>query len=202
MSPAPISPPPDLQRRIRRTALASAGVALGMVGLAYASVPLYDLFCKVTGFDGTPMIGTSASDRVLDRSIDVLFDANVASGLDWRFTPEAKQVQVKVGETTTVFYKVANAGSAATAGMATFNVEPALAAAYFVKLECFCFTERTLGPGETTESAVVFYIDPAIVQDPNVSDLSTITLSYTYFPAKTGRPVVEAATSAPKLKTQ
>jgi cytochrome c oxidase assembly protein subunit 11 len=113
----------------------------------------------------------------------------VSPGLNWSFSPEQPEVQVKVGQTTTVYYKVRNDGPAATTGIATFNVQPALAGAYFIKLECFCFTEKTLQPGETTESAVVFYVDPALVQDPNVKDLSSITLSYTYFPAKGGKSV-------------
>jgi cytochrome c oxidase assembly protein subunit 11 len=192
----------DLQRRVRRTALASATVAAGMVGLAYASVPLYDLFCKVTGFDGTPIVRTLPAGEVLDRTIAVRFDANVAPGLSWRFSPESPEVTVKIGETTTVLYKVTNEGAAPATGIASFNVQPALAGAYFIKLECFCFTEKTLQSGETTESAVVFYVDPGIAQDPNVRDLNSITLSYTYFPAKGGRAVSEAATSSTKVKTQ
>jgi cytochrome c oxidase assembly protein subunit 11 len=192
----------DLQRRIRRTAVASAAIAVGMVGLAYASVPLYDLFCRMTGFDGTPIVRTLPSGEVLERRIAVRFDANVAPGLNWRFSPESPEVTVKVGETTTVFYKVRNEGPAATTGVASFNVQPALAGAYFIKLECFCFTEKTLQPGEATESAVVFYVDPGITQDPNVRDLKSITLSYTYFPAKGGQPVANAATSSTKVKTQ
>jgi cytochrome c oxidase assembly protein subunit 11 len=181
--------------RLRRTALICSGVAVGMIGLAYASVPFYDLFCKVTGFDGTPLVRTLPATEVIDRVMAVRFDANVAPGLNWRFSPETPEIKVKVGETTTVLYKVTNAGSTPTTGIATFNVQPSLAGAYFIKLECFCFTEQTLQPGETRESAVVFYIDPSLPHDPNVQDLTSITLSYTYFPAKTGKPVAEAATS-------
>jgi cytochrome c oxidase assembly protein subunit 11 len=190
-----------LNRRIRRTVLACTGIVAGMVGLAYASVPLYDLFCRVTGFDGTPMVGTAPVGQVLDQTIAVRFDSNVAPGLNWHFAPETPQVTVRIGEPTTVLYKVTNQGSTPTTGIATFNVQPALAGAYFVKLECFCFTEQTLQPGESLESAVVFYVDPGLVQDPNVKDLNSITLSYTYFPAKE-KPVAEAATSTSKLKTQ
>jgi cytochrome c oxidase assembly protein subunit 11 len=172
-----------------------------MLGLAFASVPLYDLFCRVTGYDGTPLVRTLPSERVLDRIINVLFDANVAPGLNWRFTPETPTVTVKLGETTTVYYKVTNEGPARTTGIATFNVQPGLAGAYFMKIQCFCFTEQTLQPGETVESAVVFYVDPGLVQDPNVSGLQSITLSYTYFPAKGGKPVAEVATS-PKPEVQ
>jgi cytochrome c oxidase assembly protein subunit 11 len=187
---------------IRRTALACVGIVAGMAGLAYASVPLYDLFCKVTGFDGTPVVGSSPSGKVLDRTMAVRFDANVAPGLAWRFSAETPEAKVRIGETTTVYYKVTNEGPQATTGIATFNVQPALAGAYFVKLECFCFTEQTLQPGETVESAVMFYVDPGLVDDPNVKDLSSLTLSYTYFPSRNGNPVAEAATSSTKLKTQ
>jgi cytochrome c oxidase assembly protein subunit 11 len=200
MSPKPDTSE-DLQRRIRRTAVASAAVAAGMVALAYASVPLYDLFCRMTGFGGTPMVGTAPVGQILDQTIAVRFDSNVAPGLNWHFAPETREVRVRIGEPTTVLYRVTNQGPNPTTGVATFNVQPALAGAYFVKLECFCFTEQTLQPGEAMESAVVFYVDPGLVQDPNVKDLNTITLSYTYFPAK-GQPVAEAATSTAKPKTQ
>ena len=186
--------------RLRRTALACLGIAVGMVGLAYASVPLYDLFCRVTGFDGTPIVRTVPAGQVLDRTMAVRFDANVAPGLHWRFAAESPEITVRLGETTTVLYRITNDGPTATTGIATFNVQPGLGSAYFVKLECFCFTEQTLQPGETRESAVVFYVDPTLVQDPNVKDLQYLTLSYTYFPAKGGKPVAEAATSTPKVK--
>jgi cytochrome c oxidase assembly protein subunit 11 len=197
-NPQNVNPP---ARRHRLTAMLCAGVAAGMLGLAFASVPLYNLFCRVTGYDGTPLVRTLPSDKVLDRTVNVLFDANVAPGLNWRFMPETPNVTVKLGETTTVYYKVTNEGPVPTTGIATFNVQPGLAGAYFMKLQCFCFTEQTLQPGETVESAVVFYVDPGLAEDPNVSDLQSITLSYTYFPAKGGKPVAEVATSAkPKVQ--
>jgi len=183
------APLPTKQARgIRRTAIACAGLAVGMVGLAYAAVPLYDLFCRVTGFDGTPVVRTLPSEEVLNRTIAVRFDANVAPGLRWQFSPEQPEVEVKLGETKTVLYRIRNDGPAPATGIATFNVQPALAGAYFAKIQCFCFTEQTLQPGETVESAVVFYVDPGLAQDPNVKDLPSITLSYTYFPAKNGKP--------------
>ena len=190
-----MTPMPDPSRTMRRTALACAGLALGMVGLAYASVPLYDLFCKVTGFDGTPIVRTNNSSEVLDRTIAVRFDSNVAPGLKWRFAPETPEVKVKLGETTTVTYRVTNTGNRASTGIATYNVQPDLAGAYFSKLECFCFTEQTLQPGETLESAVVFYVDPRLAEDADVRDLHSITLSYTYFPSRGGKPVAEATAS-------
>ena len=187
--------------RHRRTALACLGLAVGMVGMAYAAVPLYDLFCRVTGFDGTPLVRTLPAGEVLDREIAVRFDANVAPGLTWRFAAEAPEVKVKLGQTTTVLYRVTNEGPAASTGIATFNVQPSLAGGYFVKLECFCFTEQTLQPGETRDSAVVFYVEPGLTQDPNVRHLESITLSYTYFPAKGGRPVAAAATTGTNATT-
>jgi len=186
---------PDTQRRMHRTALACLGVAVGMVGLAYASVPLYSLFCRVTGFDGTPVVRENNASEILDRTIAVRFDANVAPGLNWRFTPEKPEIAVKLGETTTVYYKVTNVGDKPATGIATYNVQPDLAGTYFSKLECFCFTEQTLKPGESLESAVVFYVDPRILQDSDVKDLTSITLSYTYFPSKAGKPVTEATSS-------
>jgi len=171
----------------RGTLVACLAVVAGMIGLAYAAVPLYDLFCKVTGFDGTPQVRALPAGEVLDREIAVRFDANVAPGLPWGFAPETPEIRIKLGQTATVLYRIANQGPAPTTGIATFNVQPALAGAYFVKLECFCFTEQTVGPGESRESAVVFYVDPGLAQDPNVKDLPSITLSYTYFPAKGGK---------------
>ena len=186
---------PHNQRRMHRTAFICLGVAVGMVGLAYASVPLYDLFCKVTGFNGTPVVRDNNASEITDRVISVRFDSNVAPGLSWSFSPEKPEVTVKLGETTTVYYKVTNTGDKPATGIATYNVQPDLAGTYFSKLECFCFTEQTLQPGETLESAVVFYVDPRLAQDSDVKDISSITLSYTYFPSKAGKPVAEATSS-------
>ena len=185
----------NLDRKMQRTAFACVGIVVGMVGLAYASVPLYDLFCKVTGFGGTPIVRDENGSAIMDRTIAVRFDSNVAPGLSWRFSPEKPEVKVKLGETTTVYYKVTNTGDRPSTGIATYNVQPDLAGTYFSKLECFCFTEQSLQPGETLESAVVFYVDPRLVQDSDVKDLTSITLSYTYFPSKGGKPVAEATSS-------
>lgn len=191
----PPSSDPVQTRRIRRTGVLCAGLVAGMVGLAYAAVPFYNLFCQATGFDGTPLVGSKAPERVLDRTLTVRLDANVAPGLNWRFTPETPEITAKVGETKTVFFKVRNAGPTPTAGVATYNVQPGQIGAYFVKLECFCFSEQTLHPGENVEFPVVFYIDPAIEKEADLKTLSSITLSYTYFASKNGQPV--ATTSAP-----
>jgi cytochrome c oxidase assembly protein subunit 11 len=191
----------QVDRSNRRIVLACVAAAVSMVGISYAAVPLYDLFCRATGFGGTPMVGTGPSAAgVIDRTIGVRFDANVAPGLSWRFTPESPEVTVRLGETTTVLYRITNEGSTAATGVATFNVQPPLTGGYFVKLECFCFQEQTLQPGETIESAVVFYVEPALAQDDNVKDTTSITLSYTYFPVKNGK-VTTAATS-PTLAAQ
>lgn len=184
-------PRSELQARTRRTALICAGVALGMTGLSFAAVPLYDLFCKVTGFGGTPRIGTAGAGTILDRTMSVRFDSNVAPGLGWHFQPESPAVTVRVGETTTVFYKITNRSSRASTGIATFNVTPDKGAAYFVKLQCFCFTEHTLAPGETLEAPVVFYIDPEIAANRELDGTRALTLSYTYFPARNGQPVAQ-----------
>jgi cytochrome c oxidase assembly protein subunit 11 len=194
----PLTFSPQLSGRMRRTALACAAFALGMVGVAFASVPLYNLFCRITGYDGTPLVGTAGASRVLDRAITIRFDANVASGLPWRFTPEASSIGAKLGETKTVFYKVRNDGPSATSGIATFNVQPGQAGAFFVKMQCFCFTEQTLQPGESMDFPVVFYIEPSLAEDETVKGLSSLTLSYTYFPAKNGQPVATSSAAATK----
>jgi cytochrome c oxidase assembly protein subunit 11 len=197
MSAAP-PPSPEMSRRMRRTALACAAFAFGMVGVAFASVPLYNLFCRITGYDGTPAVGTAGASRVLDRTITVRFDANVASGLPWRFTPETASIEARLGETKTVFYKVRNDGPTATTGIATFNVQPGQAGGFFVKLQCFCFTEQTLQPGEALDFPVAFYIEPGLAENDSVKDLPSLTLSYTYFPAKNGQPIATSSTAAAK----
>lgn len=190
-----------MDRKLRKTALVCAGVALGMVTLAFASVPLYDLFCKVTGFGGTPMVREANTSVMSDRVITVRLDANVAPSLNWSFEADTVTIPARLGETKTVFYKITNRGKTATTGIATFNVEPATAAAHFVKIQCFCFTEHRLEPGESMEAPVVFYIDPEIEKNRELKTLRSMTLSYTYFPAKGGQPL--AATKAdgdkPKL---
>lgn len=174
----------------KRTAIACAGLAVGMVGLAFASVPLYDAFCKATGYDGTPRQGPAlASAARTDDSMVVHFDTNVAPGLPWKFAPEANTVEAKLGETKTVFFRVQNTGAKPSTGVATFNVQPGLMGSYFVKIACFCFNEQTLQPGETLDVPVVFYVDPAVREDLNTAHLSEMTLSYTYFASKNGQPV-------------
>ncbi|TXM74700.1 cytochrome c oxidase assembly protein [Methylobacterium sp. WL69] len=182
-------------RKATVTAVACAALAFGMIGLAFASVPLYDMFCKATGFDGTPRKGAALAAAATDDSMLVRFDTNVSSGLPWRFQAEAPQVTARLGETKTVFFKVRNTGTVPSTGIATFNVQPALMGAFFVKIECFCFNEQTLQPGETMDFPVVFYIDPTVRQDSNTAHLSEMTLSYTYFASKNGQPTAALATT-------
>jgi cytochrome c oxidase assembly protein subunit 11 len=178
--------------RNRRTVLACSAAVLAMTGLSFAAVPLYDLFCKVTGFAGTPIVGTAATGKTSDRIVQVSFDANVAPALGWRFEAEKTQIRAQVGVTQTVFYKITNTSSRPMTGIATYNVQPNQSGAYFVKIQCFCFTETTLQPGETLEAPVVFYIDPEIELNRELASLKSITLSYTYFPSKNGQPVAES----------
>jgi len=178
--------------RNRRTVLACSAAVLAMTGLSFAAVPLYNLFCKVTGFAGTPMVGTAATGKTSDRIVQVSFDANVAPALGWHFEAEKTQIRAQVGVTQTVFYKITNTSSRPMTGIATYNVQPNQSGAYFVKIQCFCFTETTLQPGETLEAPVVFYIDPEIELNRELASLKSITLSYTYFPSKNGQPVAES----------
>ncbi|MBX3596961.1 MAG: cytochrome c oxidase assembly protein [Rhizobiaceae bacterium] len=179
------------ERRKRMTALTCGGVFFGMIGLAYASVPLYALFCQVTGYGGTTQRVEQYSDKVLDRQITVRFDANKASGLPWNFEPEQRSVTMNIGQTVQVQYKASNWSEQPASGRATFNVTPEMAGAYFNKVECFCFTDTTLKPGEVQEMPIVFYVDPAIVDVPELKDIRTITLSYTFFPIET-KPLAAA----------
>ncbi|HJE23996.1 MAG TPA: cytochrome c oxidase assembly protein [Methylorubrum populi] len=182
-------------RGARRTVLVCVGVVLGMGGLAAASAPLYSLFCKATGFNGTPLVGAAptAPTGEVSAPLTVRFDTNVAKTLSWRFQPEQSSVDAVPGQTATVFFKVTNTGSTPSTGIAVFNVQPELMGGYFVKVQCFCFNEHTLQPGESAEFPLVFYVDPALRKDPDIGDLSEMTLSYTYYPSKNGAPVAEAA---------
>ena len=155
-----------------------------MVGAAYAAVPLYAMFCKLTGYGGTTQRVTQYSDRILDRQITVRFDANVAGGVPWDFQPVQRDVTMKIGETTEIAYQATNLFDRPSTGRATFNVTPELAGAYFNKVECFCFTDTTLKGGETLKMPVVFYVDPAIDDVPELKSMKTITLSYTLFPVE------------------
>jgi len=172
---------PQASASMRLTAAACAAFVVSMVGMAYAAVPLYRLFCQVTGFGGTTMRADAAPGAVADRTIEVRFDANVASDLPWRFRPVQRTVRVRLGEQVTVHYEAENLSQAATAGTATFNVSPPVTGAYFNKIDCFCFNEQVLAPGQRAEMPVVFFVDPALVDDADAAGVPSITLSYTFF---------------------
>jgi cytochrome c oxidase assembly protein subunit 11 len=158
-------------------------VPIMMVGAAYASVPLYQLFCQVTGYGGTTQVATAAASTVLERKVKVRFDANLAPGVPWDFAPEKAEVELNLGENGLAFYKVTNNSNRAVTAVATYNVTPHKVGPYFQKLECFCFQDRTLQPGETMELPVIFYVDPSLATEKNVKEVNEITLSYTFFEA-------------------
>ncbi|HRJ68572.1 MAG TPA: cytochrome c oxidase assembly protein [Beijerinckiaceae bacterium] len=185
MNAAPYLTSARLSARNRRTGWIVFGVVMGMLGLSFAAVPLYDLFCRTTGFGGTPMVASKPADRLGTRIYTVRFDAGVNPALPWRFEAEASSIQVRPGEVKTVTYKVRNISASETVGIASFNVLPEITGGYFNKLQCFCFTDVTLKPGETREESVVFFLDPDIENTPGLSHVDTITLSYTFFPSKT-----------------
>lgn len=162
-------------------ALSLVGLVAGMVGLSFASVPLYRMFCQVTGYGGVPQRAEAAPAQAIDRNIQVRFDANVDRSLPWSFAPVERQVDVKIGETTLAFFKADNKSDAPVKGTAVFNVVPERAARYFNKIECFCFKEQTLAPRQSVEMPVTFFVDPKIVEDEDTKNMSEITLSYTFY---------------------
>jgi cytochrome c oxidase assembly protein subunit 11 len=185
---APVRTEHASRRRDLLVAAACGFFAAGMVGMAYAAVPLYDWFCRTTGLGGTPVVAKVAPEHTLDRKITVRFDANVTAGLPWRFVPEQNSIEVRVGEVVTVNYLVINESARETVGNASYNVSPPTVGAYFSKINCFCFTDQRLKPGEKREMPVVFFVDPKIVGDSEHDDLNTITLSYTMYRVRQSEP--------------
>ena len=172
-----------LAQRNGRTAALAALLVAAMVGLAIASVPHYRLFCQVTGFDGTTMRATGdAPGAVMGKNVDIRFDANTSTALPWKFRPEEHVKHIRIGERYMAFYLAKNLGDKPVTGSATFNVTPVWAGKYFNKIQCFCFKQQTLQPGEEARMPVVFFVDPKIVDDPDARDVSEITLSYTFYP--------------------
>ena len=167
------------------TAIALVLLVMGMIGVSYAAVPLYDLFCRVTGYAGTPNVAVAIPDRILNRSMTVRFNADVHRGLPWNFRATHGKVTVKVGEPVLAFYKVENTSDRAVIGTATYNVTPLKVGRYFSKIDCFCFTEQVLAPGEVANLPVSFFVDPSIMDDPEMDKINTITLSYTFFEVET-----------------
>ena len=187
MAPAHALAPRPARRpgaaRDLRVLLCLAAAAAGMGGLAYASVPLYRLFCQVTGYGGTTQTAEAPSDGIVDRPVTVRFDATVNPALDWSFAPVERAIELRAGENALAFYAAENLGDAPSVGTATFNVTPDRAGVYFNKVECFCFQEQRLEPGQRVEMPVSFFVDPAIADDPHMADVTTVTLAYTFFRA-------------------
>jgi cytochrome c oxidase assembly protein subunit 11 len=169
------------QKRHGLVALSCAGLVALMVGLSFAAVPLYRLFCQVTGYGGTPQRAETAPEQVLDRTVSIRFDANVDRALPWTFKPVERVIEVKIGESVLTFFEARNNSSAPVSGTAIFNVLPEQAGRYFAKIECFCFKQQTLQPGESMEMPVTFFVDPKLVDDEDTKNISEITLSYTFY---------------------
>ena len=169
-----------LDRRNRRSLAGLAGVVALMSAAAWASVPLYDWFCRVTGFDGSPLTADTAAGEILDQTVKIRFDASIESGMPWNFRPVDREIEVRLGESVLAYYEAHNPDSSPVAGSASYNVYPFTAGGYFVKIDCFCFEEQVLQPGETVSMPVNFYVDPDIVNDPEASAAAAITLSYTF----------------------
>ncbi len=178
-----------LHLRKAATATLLLAVTAGMVGLSFAAVPLYRLFCQVTGYGGTTQRASAAPGAVSGRLITVRFDAAVNPDLPWKFEPEQGSIAVRVGEPATAFYKATNLSQESVVGQAVFNVTPLKVGLYFDKIQCFCFTEQRLGPGESEDMPVTFFVDPDILKDRNLDDVATITLSYTFYRNKEAEAV-------------
>lgn len=180
------------ERANRMTATIIASVVAGMIALSFASVPAYRAFCQVTGWGGFTQRADAGADRTLARQVTIRFDSTVSKDLNWRFKPEQISQTLHIGETGLAFYEAENLTKRPVTGRASFNVSPAKAGIYFQKIECFCFTEQTLQPGEKVSMPVTYFIDPALADDPNMAEVETITLSYTFF-AWDDDPSVEGA---------
>ena len=192
------------RRGLTRDALVAAicgFVGVLMVGASYAAVPFYNWFCRATGFNGTTQVAEAApSGAPLERKIAVRFDSNIAGGLPWKFEPEQTEIEIRIGEVVTVYYTVTNQSARSTTGQAAYNVAPLTVGKYFEKINCFCFTEQTMAPGETRQMPVVFYVDPSVVKDSDNDGLNTITLSYTFYPVRDPAPKPLAQSEPDKRK--
>jgi cytochrome c oxidase assembly protein subunit 11 len=189
--------PAPLRSRHGLVGLICAGVVAAMVGASYAAVPLYRVFCQVTGFDGTVKRGAGPTEAALARKITVRFDTNVR-GLPWTFRPEETAQKIKIGEPGMAFFKVRNDGDRPLTGRATFNVVPESAGAYFIKTQCFCFDNQTIPAGTEMRFPVIYYVQPKFASDRQTRLFEEITLSYTFFPVQAGKGVAAAATAAPE----
>ena len=178
--------------RNTRVALMAAGLFFGMIGMAYASVPLYRIFCQSTGFNGTALRATRAPGQATDKFINVRFDANSASELGWTFAPKQNVMRVQIGEQNIALFEARNNGTTENTGSAVYNISPPTAGAFFNKIQCFCFTRQTLKAGESAEFPVTFFVDPDILKDPDGKLIPEITLSYTFYPAEVVPPQKQA----------
>ena len=176
-----------------RTLAQTLAVVVVMTGMGWAAVPLYDIFCRVTGYGGTTQVGTSAGDVILDRTIRVRFDASVTGGFEWEFRPVERVMELRIGETGIAFYEAYNPTDHAIAGTASYNVTPYAAGPFFIKIACFCFTQQVLQPGERVQMPVTFYVDPGLVDDLEAQNIHEITLSYTFY--QSDLPVAPAGTA-------
>jgi cytochrome c oxidase assembly protein subunit 11 len=172
---------PEKRKRMAITAAIVGAIVVGMTGMAFAAVPLYSLFCQVTGYGGTTQTASAAASTILDRRIEVRFDANTATGVPIEFEPVAVSQSLRLGETGLAFYRVHNLSDRPVVVVASYNVTPHKIGKYFEKLECFCFQDQTLAPGQTAELPVVYFVDPALASDPDTEEVNTVTLSYTFF---------------------
>ncbi len=190
----PLPPDQDLIRKNARTGLAVFSVILVMIGLSFAAVPLYSLFCKVTGFDGTTRTATTLPDNILDRTVTIRFNADTGHGMMWDFRPELLETTVRLGEKGLAAFHAKNRLATPSAGTALYNVTPLKAGKYFHKIQCFCFDEQILQPGQDVSMPVMFFVDPSMNDDPDMEDVTSITLSYTFYPAES--KALEAALDA------
>lgn len=187
-----------MRARNRRLGLILAGVVAGMVGLSFAASPFYRLFCQLTGFGGATVRAEKAPDQVRERTVTVRFNADVDPGLPWDFKPAQREMKVRLGESALAFYTARNRAREAITGTAVFNVQPDKAGGYFDKVQCFCFTEQRLEPGQSADLAVSFFVDPALADDRKLDDVASITLSYTFYRAKAPEPKTSSAAAAAK----
>lgn len=187
-------------RRNAKVATYSASIAIVTLGLSFAAVPFYTWFCKTTGYGGTTQVAVSAPVEQIERSFEIRFDSNISPGLPWTFKPQVASIRVHGGEVATVNYVIENQSDQPTAGMAVYNVTPDGAGGYFNKIACFCFTEQKLGPREQVIVPVTFFVDPEVAKDRNMDAVTSIALSYTFYPSNKPNPLASAQdTSSPKL---
>ena len=170
----------------KKTLVILSGIGVAMLGLGFASDPLYDTFCKVTGYGGTPKIADENQSEIIDRTVTVEFDSNVAQDLPWKFRPDQRRMDVKLGQSGLAYYTVENTSDEVVTGVANFNVMPVKVAPFFIKTECFCFEEQTIQPGEKLNLPVIFFVDPQLDEDSRFDEIKTMTLSYTFFPTEEG----------------